>query len=237
MPPGTSTSSRSQTSRFATLCVTTMTVRPSRARPDIISITDMSRPGSRPEVGSSRNSSEGFVSSSRATLTRFCWPPDRDGRAGVGVLRQRQLAEHLGDPALPLRLAGVTREPEFGGVAQRAVRGQLRVQDVLLRHQADPVPQFGVVGVQVAPVVEHRARGRRPHPGQRAEQRRLAGAAGPDHPQQAPLAEREADVVQQHLAAGQPDGQAAGVERDVTGVDELLQLVADQTEAGRRRCR
>ena len=76
--PARATSSRSQTLRFATLWVTTITVRPSRARPDIISITDMSRPGSRPDVGSSRNSSEGLVSSSRATLTRFCWPPERD---------------------------------------------------------------------------------------------------------------------------------------------------------------
>ncbi len=63
-------------SRLATLCVTTMTVRPSLASRFIISITDLSSPGSRPEVGSSRNSRDGLVSSSRATLTRFCWPPD-----------------------------------------------------------------------------------------------------------------------------------------------------------------
>ena len=63
-------------SRLATLCVTTMTVRPSLARPAIISMTDLSSPGSRPEVGSSRNSSDGLVISSSATLTRFCWPPD-----------------------------------------------------------------------------------------------------------------------------------------------------------------
>ena len=43
-PPGTRTRRRSHTSRFATLCVTTMTVRPSLASPLIISITDLSRP-------------------------------------------------------------------------------------------------------------------------------------------------------------------------------------------------
>ena len=72
-------------SRLATLCVTTMTVRPSWASSAIISITDLSSPGSRPEVGSSRNSSEGLVSSSSATLTRFCCPPDSDAGPGVRV--------------------------------------------------------------------------------------------------------------------------------------------------------
>ena len=133
-------------------------------------------------------------------------------RTRIGVRRQRQLAEHLIDPSRPLGRAGVAREPEFGRIPQRTVRGQLRMQDVLLGHQADPVPQFGVVGVKIAPVVEHRACGGWPHAGQRAEQSRLAGAARPDHTQQAPLAKREADVVQQHLAVGQRDGESAGVE-------------------------
>jgi len=57
--------------------------------------------------------------------------------------------------------------------------------------------------------------------GQRPEQRRLARAAGPDDAKQAALAQRKADVVQDYLAARQPDCQAAGAERDVAGVDEL----------------
>ena len=39
-------------------------------------MTDLSRPGSKPEVGSSRNSTDGLVSSSSAMLTRLSWPPE-----------------------------------------------------------------------------------------------------------------------------------------------------------------
>ena len=146
--------------------------------------------------------------------------------------RQRQLTDYFTDPPFPLSRAGVAWEPEFGRISQRTVRGQLRVQDILLGHQANPVPQFGVVGIKIAPVIEHRASGSRPHAGERAEQSRLAGAARPDHTQQASLAKLEADVVQQHLAAWQPHGEPAGVKRDVAAVDELLQLVPDEPEGG-----
>jgi hypothetical protein len=60
----------------------------------------------------------------------------------------------------------------------------------------------------------------------------LAGAAGPDDSQQAALAEREADIVKDHLAARQLDPQVARHQRDVAGVDELLQFVADEPVAG-----
>ena len=153
-------------------------------------------------------------------------------RARLGVLPKRQLAQHLVDPAGPFGRAGVPGEPELGRVSQRAARGQLGVQDVVLGHQADPVPQLRVVGVQVAAVVQDRARGGRPHPGQGAEQGRLARAARPDHAEQAALGEREADLVEEDLAAGQGDGQLLGVERDVAGVVELLELVADEAEGG-----
>ena len=147
--------------------------------------------------------------------------------ACLGMLRERQLAQHLVDPAGSLGRARVPREPELGRVPQRAARGQLGVQDVVLGHQADPVAQLRVVGVQVAAVVEDHACGGRPHSGQGAEQGRLPGPARPDHAEQAALREREADVVEEYLAAGQGDGQPLGVERDVAGVVELLQLVAD----------
>jgi len=44
--------------------------------------------------------------------------------------------------------------------------------------------------------------------------------------------EREVDVVEEHLSVRQGDGQVAGDERDVAGVDELLQLGAGQAERG-----
>jgi hypothetical protein len=124
-------------------------------------------------------------------------------------------------------------KPQLGGVPQRPARGQLGVHDVLLGDQPDPVLQLGVVLVQVAVVVEHGALARGVHPGQRAEQRRLAGAARADHAEQAALAEREAHPVQQHLAAGQAHGEVLHAQRDFAGVDELLQFLPDEMERGR----
>jgi hypothetical protein len=74
------------------------------------------------------------------------------------------------------------------------------VQDVVLGDQADAVPEFGVVGVEIAVVVEHGAFGGRAHAGQGAEQGGLAGAARSDDAEQATLAEGEADVVEEDLA-------------------------------------
>ena len=78
---------------------------------------------------------------------------------GVGVRGQRQLGEHLVDPALALLLAGVAREAQLGGELQCTPHRQLGMQDVLLRHQADPVPQLGVAACT--------DRGRRTAPGPR----------------------------------------------------------------------
>jgi hypothetical protein len=56
------------------------------------------------------------------------------------VLRERQLGKDFGDAPGGFGWAGVAREPQLGGVAETAARGQLRMQDVLLRNQADAVP-------------------------------------------------------------------------------------------------
>jgi hypothetical protein len=61
---------------------------------------------------------------------------------------------------------------------------------------------------------------------------RLAGPARADDPQQAALGDREADVVEEHLAAGHLDDQVLRDQGDVSGVDVLPQLVAGQPECG-----
>jgi hypothetical protein len=73
--------------------------------------------------------------------------------AGVGVPRQGQLAEDLVDPARPFLAVRVLGEPQLGGVGQSATGGELAVQDVLLRDQADVMPQFGVIS-GMAPLVQ-----------------------------------------------------------------------------------
>ena len=114
-------------------------------------------PGSRPEVGSSRKSSDGLVSSSSATLTRLRCPPDRLEMTWSARLLQAELGDHLVDAFGALAVLGVAGEAQLGGVGQRAADGELGVQDVVLRDQADALPQLGVVLVQVAAVVADRA--------------------------------------------------------------------------------
>src|SRR5260370_39096 len=106
------------------------------------------------------------------------------------------------------------------------------MQDVLLRDKTDPVPQFRVVRVEVAVVVEDGPLGGGAQAGQCSKQGGLPRAAGADDGEQAALPEWEADSIQQDLAAGKPDGDIAGRHRDVPGIDELLQFSAGEAEGG-----
>ena len=207
-------------SRFATLCVTTTMVRPSWARSRIISMTDLSSPGSRPEVGSSRKSSDGLVRSSSATLARLRWPPDSRPMARSACADRpssSRTSSHRGDSgsaALVSPGIAAARVPE-------ARRGQLRVQDVGLGDQADAVPQLRVFRVQVAvaywtvPSVAGRVPVTAPSsvdlPAPLARSRRPGT-----------LGDREAHVVEQDLALRGPYGEVLGDQRDVAGVDDSL---------------
>jgi hypothetical protein len=57
-------------------CVTTIIVRPERARSFITSSTSPTSSGSSAEVGSSNSISTGFMASALAMATRCCCPPD-----------------------------------------------------------------------------------------------------------------------------------------------------------------
>ncbi len=62
---------------------------------------------------------------------------------------QVELLEHLGDDPGAVGLAGVGRQPQLGGVAQRLVDGQLAMHDVVLGDHADSAAQGRVLGVNV----------------------------------------------------------------------------------------
>jgi hypothetical protein len=64
------------------------------------------------------------------------------------------------------------------------------------------------------------------------EQGRFSRPAGADDRHQAALADREAHLVEPHLFPV-PDGQVSRDQRDITLVEELLQLAANQAERGR----
>lgn len=148
-----------------------------------------------------------------------------------GALLKAQLADHLVDPLPPLGLRRVLGEAELGGVREGSARGQPGVQDVVLRDQADALAQLRVVVVVIAALVQDRARVGGPLPGEGVQQGGLAGAAGGDDGEETFLADGKGDPVEQFPAAP-VDGHRASldVERDLAGVDVLLQLVADQTE-------
>ena len=150
--------------------------------------------------------------------------------AGVRVLGQAELAHHLVDPDVTFGRLGVGREAKLGRVLQRAASGQLGVQDAFLRDQSDAIAEFVVVLVQVTVVVQHGAGVGGAHPGQGAEQRRLARAARADDAEQALLRNRERDVVQQHLAARYLHHQVLGREGDFAVVHELDELAVLEAE-------
>ena len=78
--------------------------------------------------------------------------------AGVGMAGQLQLLQYPAHRGGALLVGGV-RQPQFGGVAQGRIEGQLVMHHVVLGNQPDPVAQRRVLGVQVRPVETHRAGG------------------------------------------------------------------------------
>ncbi len=126
----------------------------------------------------------------------------------------------------------IGRETQLSGVPQRPLSGELSVHDAVLRDQADPGPQLRVVLVQVAVVVQDHAPVGRAHPRQRTEQSRLAGAAGANDADQAPLGDREAHVVQQDLAPGDLHHQILRDQRHIAGVNVFAQLTVGQPVCG-----
>ncbi len=155
------------------------------------------------------------------------------GEAGDDLVAagcEAEFVDHLGDAGGAFGGRGVIGEAQFGGVGEGLPDGQLGVQDVVLRNQSDALAQFGVVAVQVAAVVADGSAVGGAQPGERVEQGGFAGAAGSGDGEQALLADREGDVVEQGAVAVDLDGQVGDVEVDVTGVDEFLEFVADQAE-------
>lgn len=151
----------------------------------------------------------------------------------VGALFEAEFTDHLVDPGLAFGLGGVLWEAQFGGVGEGAPDGELGVQDVVLGDESDAAAQFGVVAVEVAPVVEDGAPVGGAQAGQCAEQGGLAGSAGAHDGEQAFHADREGDPVEEGLApVVDGDGEVLDVEGDLSGVDELLELVPDEAEDG-----
>ena len=75
MRPSTTNATRSHSSSAVAMSwVVRKIVRPRAFRPRMMSLTLRALTGSKPEVGSSRNSSSGLLTSERANVSRICIP-------------------------------------------------------------------------------------------------------------------------------------------------------------------
>jgi hypothetical protein len=127
-------------------------------------------------------------------------PAGETGDHHVGPVGEAQFGHHLVHPAGAFRGRHVQREAQFRRELERPSERELGMEDVLLGHVADAAAQLVVGGVEVAPVVEDRSRGRRLEPVESLGQGGLARSGGTENGQEAALVEREADVVEEALA-------------------------------------
>ena len=195
-------------------------------------------PGSRPEVGSSRKSSEGLVSSSRATQTRLRWPPER---AVMPVSARLSRPSSCSTSSIrPSRSAalGVAGEAQLGRVLEGAAR---RSAPCAGCRPAAPGRSAGA-----ARRSRGRGRGRRSRTCPRSAGRMPVSARsrvdlpeplGPTTP--AGTSRRRGSVTSSSrtLPPRRSPTRSSDVEGDVAGVDELLQLVARPGRRWSGRCR
>jgi hypothetical protein len=171
------------------------------------------------------------VASARASSTRWRSPPDSSGSrrsAQSAALGERHRARDR-------RLVGRPRRAEQAGVRQpaqrdRLARRQLAAGVAALRQPGDrAAARVGRPVGERAAVQPHLATVRRAQPGEHAQQRRLAGAVGPDDGGPAG-AERRADAAQ-HRPPAERELQVLGLQQRVGSAG-----VGVHRQPSRRRC-
>ena len=141
-------------------------------------------------------------------------PPFHPAREGAGafvaLLGQREGLEQLLGPLAPLAL----RHAEVAGVVvERLLDGEEPVEVDLLRRQPDRLPRLAVVVDRVVAEDLDRAPGRLREPGRAVDQRRLAGAVGPQQAEQLPRLDLQRDAAQRLDPGRVALGQVLDVER------------------------
>ena len=115
------------------------------------------------------------------------------------------------------------REAEPGGVAERALKGQVGMDDVVLGHKSEHAAEAPRIGVHVDAVEAHRPGRHRGDTGDRLEQRRLACAARTDDCHELTSRDGERHGIKQRDLAStadtHPAGQPADVNADAMGPD------------------
>ena len=145
-----------------------------------------------------------------------------------------QILQDLLNARLDLVVAEVGAQ--LGGVVERFLDGELRVEDVVLRDVADLQPELLLIGVKILAVEEHLPGVRRRVAVQRLEQRRLAGAGRAHERDELRWKDGERNRIEQpaaHRSALDLDDQLRGGDGDVALIAALGQDagVVEQLEA------
>ena len=153
-------------------CVVRKIVTPRWRSWSISSWTSRAATGSRPEVGSSRNSTRGSLSSALASATRWRRPLDRVPHRSCA--RSVRLTACR---ARSMRARGSAHLVQVGEAVEVLGHAQPQVETRRLGHDRDPAADLhAVLRREREPGDRRRARGRREQRAERAHGRRLAGA-------------------------------------------------------------
>ena len=131
--------------------------------------------GSRPVVGSSRNSRSGSPASAQASDSRCFWPPDSLPTQLVALALELDEREQLVD-----RLPAIVERPEQ---AQRLLDRQLVGELRLLQLDAEALAQLALVALPAQPEHFDLARIGRQQPFEDLDRRRLPGAVRTEQPE------------------------------------------------------
>ena len=139
------------------------------------------------------------------------------------AIRESEIEDHLIHPLFDRGAGDVGGESEAGSIGKRLPQGELRVEDVLLRDVAHPLPDVVVFAVEIATAVRDAALGGRPETRQRVEEGGLAGPGWPDDRQQRRRSDAEGDVSQDRAAVRDDHRECLRAELDGAPLDVLLQ--------------
>ena len=148
------------------------------------------RNGSSADSGSSSSSTRGCMISARASAMRCCCPPESCGGQPRGVVAHLHQVEELARAPMPLGLADPAHLEAEGDVVEAV---EMREQRVVLEHHGRAARRRRQVG-DVAAVDQQIALGDALVPGDHAQRRGLAAAAGAEQAAVAGLGHAQRDA-------------------------------------------
>ena len=128
----------------------------------------------------------------------------------VGVVTETNVVERRADDLIDLGRGCCGRQSQSSCITERVAKGEVGVNDVVLRHIADHAPELPQIGLQVDAVVTDRSLAGPSDPGHRLQQRRLARTAGTDDRDELTGGDGERHTVQESEITATTDGHPPG---------------------------